>query len=327
MIMVLARDQLPGKPCRNPPGPACVVSDLAVDLHLGQMAEDESRTNSINEEASSSSKDVGDQEEKDEAWLQLSICSHTRANNGDKKCDRIEPTGQGINHGVSVELDLLPSGCSWHPTPPLTPIFDVPNLRDSRPITSFASGRSTNHSSSYLFQPPTGSSTFPTHGFNWPNFSLSPSLQCSSSSSLIPPRSNLPPSFQLQLQVDGASGSSMDFRVIDAPKRTYPGVWFVLRASQNQDKEPFLPQIPKIYLRVKDGRMTVRFLMKYLVRKLRLDSEAEVEITCRGQKLLPFLTLQQVRDNIWSPSDVVTLLPESATASDHIMVLHYGRVA
>lgn len=279
--MVLARDQLPGKPCRNPPGPACVVSDLAVDLHLGQMAEDESRTNSINEEASSSSKDVGDQEEKDEAWLQLSICSHTRANNGDKKCDRIEPTGQGINHGVSVELDLLPSGCSWHPTPPLTPIFDVPNLRDSRPITSFASGRSTNHSSSYLFQPPT----------------------------------------------DGASGSSMDFRVIDAPKRTYPGVWFVLRASQNQDKEPFLPQIPKIYLRVKDGRMTVRFLMKYLVRKLRLDSEAEVEITCRGQKLLPFLTLQQVRDNIWSPSDVVTLLPESATASDHIMVLHYGRVA
>ncbi|KAF8040961.1 hypothetical protein BT93_B3009 [Corymbia citriodora subsp. variegata] len=327
MIMVLAQDQLPGKPRRNPLGPACVVSDLAVDLDLGQMAEDKSRTNSINEEASSSSKDVGEQEEKNEAWLQLSICSHTRASNDDKKCDQIEPTGQGINHGVSVELDLLPSGCSRHPTPPLTPILDVPNLRDSRPITNFASGRSTNHSSSYLFQPPTGSSTFPTHGFNWPNFSLSSSLQCSSSSSLIPPRSNLPPPFQLQLQVDGASGSSMDFRVIDAPKRTYPGLWFVLRASQNQDKEPFLPQIPKIYLRVKDGRMTVRLLTKYLVKKLRLDSESEVEITCRGQKLLPFLTLQQVRDNIWSPSDVVTLIPETATTPDHIMVLHYGRVA
>ncbi|XP_030449695.2 uncharacterized protein LOC115672075 isoform X2 [Syzygium oleosum] len=324
--MVLARDQLPGKRRHNPLVPACVVSDLAVILDLGQMAEDESRTNSLNEEASSSSKDVGDQEEKDEAWLQLSICSHTRANNGDKRCDQIEPTGQGISHGVSVELNLLPSGCSWHPTPPLTPVFDVPNLRASRPITNFASDRSTNHSSSYLFQHPTRSSTFPTHGFDWPNFSSS-SLQCSSSSSLMPPRSNLPPPFQLQLQVDGASGSSMDFTVIDAPKRPYPGVWFVLRASQNQDKEPLLPQLPKIYLRVKDGRMTVRLLMKYLVKKLRLDSESEVEITCRGQKLLPFLTLQQVRDNIWSPSDVVTLLPESATTSDHIMVLHYGRVA
>lgn len=323
--MVLARDRLPGKRRRDLVVPACAASDLAVDLDLGQMAEDESRTNGINEEASSSSKDVGDQEEKDEAWLQLSICSHTRANHGGGKCDRIEPTGQGISRGVSVELDLLPSGCSWHPTPPATPIFDVPNLRASRPVTNFASGRSTNHSSSYLFQHPTGSSTFPTHGFDWPNFLLSSSLQCSSSSSLMPPRSNPPPSFQLQLQVDGAP--SVDFRVIDTPKRPYPGVWFVLRASQNQDKEPFLPQIPKIYLRIKDGRMTVLLLMKYLVKKLRLDSESEIEITCRGQKLLPFLTLQQVRDNIWSPSDVVTLLPESATSSDHVMVLHYGRVA
>ena len=57
------------------------------------------------------------------------------------------------------------------------------------------------------------------------------------------------------------------------------------------------------------------------------DENQQVEITCRGQKLLPFLTLQQVRDNIWSPSDVVTLLPETASTSDHIMVLHYGRVA
>ncbi|XP_030542029.1 protein LAX PANICLE 2-like isoform X2 [Rhodamnia argentea] len=327
-MMVLPQDRLPGKRRCNPVAPACAASDLAVGLDLGQMAEDESRTNSIDGEASSSSKDVGDQAEKDEAWLQLSICSHTRANNSDGKCDRIEPTGQGISRGVSVELDLLPSGCSWHSTPPPTPIFDVPNLRASRPITNFASGRSTNHSLSYLFQHPTGSSTFPTHGFDWPNFSLSSSVQCSSpSSSLMPPRPNLPPPFQLQLQVDGASGSSMDFRVIDAPKRPYPGVWFVLRASQNQDKEPFLPQIPKIYLRVKDGRMTVLLVMKYLVKKLRLDSESEIEITCRGQKLLPFLTLQQVRDNIWSPNEVVTLLRESATTSDHIMVLHYGRVA
>ncbi|KAL5082753.1 hypothetical protein RYX36_011174, partial [Vicia faba] len=41
-------------------------------------------------------------------------------------------------------------------------------------------------------------------------------------------------------------------------------------------KEPFLPQIPKNYLRIKDGRMTVRLLMKYLVNKLKLENESEI---------------------------------------------------
>ncbi|KAF9689014.1 hypothetical protein SADUNF_Sadunf01G0047900 [Salix dunnii] len=96
--------------------------------------------------------------------------------------------------------------------------------------------------------------------------------------------------------------------------------------SKCRTKEPFLPQISKSYLRIKDGRMTVRLLMKYLVSKLRLDSESEIEITCRGHQLLPFLTLQHVRDNIWSPRDALTLLPESST-TDHVMVLHYRRSA
>ncbi|KDO83159.1 hypothetical protein CISIN_1g0408581mg, partial [Citrus sinensis] len=30
-----------------------------------------------------------------------------------------------------------------------------------------------------------------------------------------------------------------------------------------------------------------------------------------------------VRDNIWSPRDAVTLLPETST-TDHVMVLHYA---
>lgn len=52
----------------------------------------------------------------------------------------------------------------------------------------------------------------------------------------------------------------------------------------------------------------------------------QIEITCRGQQLVPFLTLQHVRDNIWSPRDAVTLLPETST-TDHVMVLHYARTA
>lgn len=54
----------------------------------------------------------------------------------------------------------------------------------------------------------------------------------------------------------------------------------------------------------------------------------QIEITCRGQQLLPFLTLQHVRDNIWTQRDNTTqqraLLSDSST-TDHIMVLHYGR--
>ncbi|KAK6922465.1 hypothetical protein RJ641_012972 [Dillenia turbinata] len=153
----------------------------------------------------------------------------------------------------------------------------------------------------------------------------------SSSSSFIMPPPVVGPYF-LRSPFQGGGGEvvgpSSDLRIIDAPPRPHSGVWFVLQASQNQAKEPFLPQIPKSYLRIKDGRTTVRLLMKYLVNKLRLDSESEqVEITCRGQQLLPFLTLQHVRDNIWTPPrDELTLLPRSST-TDHVMVLHYGRIA
>ncbi|ONK77915.1 uncharacterized protein A4U43_C02F12240 [Asparagus officinalis] len=102
------------------------------------------------------------------------------------------------------------------------------------------------------------------------------------------------------------------------------GVWFLLKAAENQVREPFLPQIPKSFIRIKDGRMTVRLLMKYLVKKLGLDDESEVQITCRGQPLLPFFTLQHVRDHIWCLSGAVAFLPDSPS-TDHVMTLQYGR--
>ncbi|XP_047959455.1 protein LAX PANICLE 2-like [Salvia hispanica] len=116
-----------------------------------------------------------------------------------------------------------------------------------------------------------------------------------------------------------------DFRVVQPPRRPHSGVWFMLQASHNQEREPFLPQISKSYLRIKDGRMTIRLVIKYLVNKLSLEDESEIEIKCKGQRLLPLLTLQYVRDNIWSSSrDFITLLPNSST-THHIMVLHYAR--
>ncbi|CAF2119450.1 unnamed protein product [Brassica rapa] len=132
---------------------------------------------------------------------------------------------------------------------------------------------------------------------------------------------------------DVLAGPSSSFRVIDPPRRPHSGVWFLLQASQNQTREPFLPQIPKSYLRIKDGNMTVRLLKKYLVNKLRLEHESQqVEIRCRGQELEQVLTLQHVRDAMWrgsresssTISQNLTLLPNSST-SDHLMVLHYGR--
>lgn len=104
------------------------------------------------------------------------------------------------------------------------------------------------------------------------------------------------------------------------------GVWFFLQAAPHQGREPFLPQIPRSYLRIKDGRVTVRLLIKYLVNKFGLEDESEVEITCRGRLLLPLMTLQHVRDSIWCQRDAVSpsVAPDMSTAN-HIMVLQYGR--
>jgi hypothetical protein len=41
-------------------------------------------------------------------------------------------------------------------------------------------------------------------------------------------------------------------------------------------REPPLPQIPRSFLRVRDGRMTVRVVMRYLVNKLSLEDDSQV---------------------------------------------------
>ncbi|KAJ8759394.1 hypothetical protein K2173_006914 [Erythroxylum novogranatense] len=338
-------------------------ASLGSDPLANPMAEDESRTNSLNE-AGSSSKDVVavQEEEKDEGWLRLSIGGHSTTSHEDSKhhhhryrhlqvMDHQTPKGEG---GL-IELDLLP-GCNSLSSSSNQPrtlmsssIFHVPEFRapPSRPVMNMPTGGATSFSTSLFFQHQQqhhGSSSTNTYNphhqeLNWAfrpipynvlatasSSSSSSSSATTSSSSLMPLGSYFShPLHQVHSGIDVA-GPSSEFRVIDPPRRLHSGIWFMLQASQNQAKEPFLPQISKSYLRIKDGRMTVRLLTKYLVNKLRLDSESEVEITCRGQQLLPFLTLQHVRDNIWSPRDSVTLLPHSAT-TDHVMVLHYGRSA
>ncbi|RLM73190.1 atrophin-1-like [Panicum miliaceum] len=124
----------------------------------------------------------------------------------------------------------------------------------------------------------------------------------------------------------GAGASGLDaIRVVLPPAA---GVWFVLQAATHQGREPFLPQIPRSYLRIKDGRVTVRLLIKYLAGKLGLEDESQVEITCRGRPLPAFLTLQHVRDGIWCQGDAAvspSVAPPDMPAANHLMVLQYGR--
>ncbi|KAL2620961.1 hypothetical protein R1flu_001166 [Riccia fluitans] len=95
------------------------------------------------------------------------------------------------------------------------------------------------------------------------------------------------------------------------------GLWFTLQpaAAENENEEVGLPQITKAYLRIKDGKMSVSTVKKYLVTKLGLASDAEVDITCRGQPVVPSLPLQQVRDEIWystvDPLKDQTTIPSS----------------
>ncbi|XP_022955780.1 uncharacterized protein LOC111457668 isoform X2 [Cucurbita moschata] len=130
------------------------------------------------------------------------------------------------------------------------------------------------------------------------------------------------------IRVDAmAAGTSSDIRIINPPRRPGSGIWFTLKALENQRKQPFLPQISKSYLRIKDEKIKVRLIMKYLVNKLNLDTESEVEIRCRGQEVVPFWTLADVRDRIWcssSSDSPITCSPHSSTLN-HLMLLHYGR--
>ncbi|XP_008663842.1 protein LAX PANICLE 2 [Zea mays] len=166
-----------------------------------------------------------------------------------------------------------------------------------------------------------------------------PSTATSSVQPAAAPPPQLPPQLLLSLQPAGRPSSSSSSAPAPAPARAVAppppaheaGTWFLLRAAPNQRREePPLPHIPRSYLRVRDGRMmTVRVVMRYLVNKLGLDDDSQLEITCRGQRLQPTMTLQQVRDTIWRPAvpaEAAAVLPAPGSRStDHIMTLHYCR--
>ncbi|XP_072989982.1 E3 ubiquitin protein ligase DRIP2-like [Typha latifolia] len=101
-------------------------------------------------------------------------------------------------------------------------------------------------------------------------------------------------------------------------------VWFSLVASANQEEGIQLPQLSANILRIKDGNLPISSIQKYLMTKLDLASEDEVEIVCQGQLMNPTMTLHSLVD-LWLRTESTHKIQASVGTSgkDFIMVLTY----
>ncbi|XLU30770.1 hypothetical protein S245_066836 [Arachis hypogaea] len=136
-----------------------------------------------------------------------------------------------------------------------------------------------------------------------------------------------------QKKVAPTEGSTSAQVMLDATRgycnRKNTPIWFSLVASEDQKGDVPLPQVSACYLRIKDGTVPVSFIQKYLVKKLNLASEAEVEIMCRGQPVLPSLQLHNLVDLWFRTASTSKKIPASvgSSAKDFVMVLSYCRKA
>ncbi|RLN40175.1 DNA (cytosine-5)-methyltransferase 1A-like [Panicum miliaceum] len=79
-------------------------------------------------------------------------------------------------------------------------------------------------------------------------------------------------------------------------KRKLRTLWFYLVAAFDQKGQPPLPQVASKFLRIKDVDLPASFIQKYLVQKLNLSSEAEVDILCGGKPVSPGMSLHDLAD-------------------------------
>ncbi|CAN4091774.1 unnamed protein product [Withania somnifera] len=273
---------------------SCLLgSDLAL---IEVMAEDESRTGSINETGSSCKDNIHDtnnkKEEEEKGWLQLNIGGHMYMPTNNKPKGN---SGRSSGKGGFMELDLLPTISSEQgksilasdsPTVQYIHEFRAPPPRREQFMTPTTTATST-IPSLFLQQYPgvagTSSTTmFPQHHqqeiINWGSRPMPVPIQQNMNLSLVSAGSHFGPG---PFPVLGCPRqSSIDFKVVHPPRRPHSGLWFSLQPSSNQ-----------------------------------------------GQQLQPFLTLQHVRDRIWSTTkaayNILNLLPSET--SNHVMVLHYAR--
>uniref|UniRef100_A0ACD5XMP5 Uncharacterized protein n=1 Tax=Avena sativa TaxID=4498 RepID=A0ACD5XMP5_AVESA len=103
-------------------------------------------------------------------------------------------------------------------------------------------------------------------------------------------------------------------------------IWFSLIASFEQKGAPPLPQIPAHYLRIKDGSIPASSIQRYIMQKLGLQSESEVEMSCCGQSVNPVQPLRNLMDR-WLRVGPARPLQTTVGSSggDYVMVVSYGR--
>ncbi|XP_042401732.1 E3 ubiquitin protein ligase DRIP2-like isoform X2 [Zingiber officinale] len=118
--------------------------------------------------------------------------------------------------------------------------------------------------------------------------------------------------------------SSHDAQNTQSVRKINP-IWFSLVPSVEQIGDPQFPQISSNYLRVKDGSMPVLFIHKYLVKKLNLQNEASVQITCLGQPVSPTTAINKLVEQ-WLSEMSSQRLPAAigASAKEFVMVLVYS---
>ncbi|TKV92410.1 hypothetical protein SEVIR_9G161500v4 [Setaria viridis] len=109
-------------------------------------------------------------------------------------------------------------------------------------------------------------------------------------------------------------------------EKKFSSIWFSLVASFDQQGDPPLPQIPSHYLRIKDGNVPASSIQKYLMQKLSLPSESEVEIKCCEQPVNPMQPLRNLVE-LWlkGKATQATQTMTGSSAKEFVMVLTYGR--
>ncbi|CAN0830812.1 E3 ubiquitin protein ligase DRIP2 [Linum grandiflorum] len=107
-------------------------------------------------------------------------------------------------------------------------------------------------------------------------------------------------------------------------------VWLSLVATDengSRNGNTSLPQIPTCYLRIKDSKMMVSSLQKYIVKKLQLSHEDEVEIRYKGRPVLPTAQLQNLVD-LWLRNVTgkkVAAPPVGSSGKEFVLILSYCR--
>ncbi|KAF6173448.1 hypothetical protein GIB67_027143 [Kingdonia uniflora] len=104
-------------------------------------------------------------------------------------------------------------------------------------------------------------------------------------------------------------------------------IWLTLVASDERVGSAPLPQVSPGYLRIKDGNTSVSSVQKYLATKLSLTNEAEVEITCQGQPVVPTMQLCDLIDVYLQTTPSITEKVQTTvgtSAKEFVMVLGYA---